>query len=373
MKLINNALIRYRLKPNFNSNNSNNNSTINTLNTIGSALNNNNILVTNNTYGVSIYGSSNTSQIQDMKLINNALIRYRLKPNFNSNNSNNNSTINTLNTIGSALNNNNILVTNNTYGVSIYGSSNTSQIQDMKLINNALIRYRLKPNFNSNNSNNNSTINTLNTIGSALNNNNILVTNNTYGVSIYGSSNTSQIQDMKLINNALIRYRLKPNFNSNNSNNNSTINTLNTIGSALNNNNILVTNNTYGVSIYGSSNTSQIQDMKLINNALIRYRLKPNFNSNNSNNNNNNNNSNNNNTHMHSVYCSSSKYPVKIFRIDQNYETVVHGTVGLKDCPILLPIGVMDLQLGRMSGLDFDKDYVWGFCSTGDSIRWKRP
>ncbi|OWB57864.1 hypothetical protein B5S28_g3841 [[Candida] boidinii] len=163
------------------------------------------------------------------------------------------------------------------------------------------------------------------------------------------------------------------NNSTNNNNNNSTINTLNTIGSALNNNNILVTNNTYGVSIYGSSNTSQIQDMKLINNALIRYRLKPNFNSNNSNNNNNNNNSNNNNTHMHSVYCSSSKCPVKIFRIDQNYETVVHGTVGLKDCPILLPIGVMDLQLGRMSGLDFDKDYVWGFCSTGDSIRWKRP
>ncbi|QPG72712.1 hypothetical protein FOA43_000013 [Brettanomyces nanus] len=50
-----------------------------------------------------------------------------------------------------------------------------------------------------------------------------------------------------------------------------------------------------------------------------------------------------------------------------------HISVGLKECPIIFPICEKDVKLGRLSGLYFEKDYVWAFVATGDSVRWKRP
>ncbi|GMG21257.1 unnamed protein product [Ambrosiozyma monospora] len=54
-------------------------------------------------------------------------------------------------------------------------------------------------------------------------------------------------------------------------------------------------------------------------------------------------------------------------------DAIIHPTVGLKYCPLLLPIGEKDVRLGRLSGLAFENKYVWAFVCTGDCIRWLRP
>ncbi|VEU21423.1 DEKNAAC102244 [Brettanomyces naardenensis] len=51
----------------------------------------------------------------------------------------------------------------------------------------------------------------------------------------------------------------------------------------------------------------------------------------------------------------------------------LHTAAGLKNCPVLYPICEKEVKLGRMSGVYFEKDYVWAFVCTGDMIRWKRP
>ncbi|KAH3660460.1 hypothetical protein OGAPHI_007046 [Ogataea philodendri] len=51
----------------------------------------------------------------------------------------------------------------------------------------------------------------------------------------------------------------------------------------------------------------------------------------------------------------------------------LHSITKWRDCPIIYPIGEKNIQLGRLSGLQFEKHFVWAFVSTGDLIRWRRP
>ncbi|KAG7700419.1 hypothetical protein KL930_001107 [Ogataea haglerorum] len=53
--------------------------------------------------------------------------------------------------------------------------------------------------------------------------------------------------------------------------------------------------------------------------------------------------------------------------------TIIHEASRWRNCPILFPIGEKNVQLGRLSGLQFQEEYVWAFISTGDLIRWRRP
>ncbi|KAG7821787.1 hypothetical protein KL928_000262 [Ogataea angusta] len=52
---------------------------------------------------------------------------------------------------------------------------------------------------------------------------------------------------------------------------------------------------------------------------------------------------------------------------------IIHEASRCRNCPVLYPIGEKNVQLGRLSGLQFQKEYVWAFISTGDLIRWRRP
>ncbi|KAI0462100.1 hypothetical protein LJB42_004187 [Komagataella kurtzmanii] len=52
---------------------------------------------------------------------------------------------------------------------------------------------------------------------------------------------------------------------------------------------------------------------------------------------------------------------------------LVHSVRGLRDIPIIQPIGSSDVKLGRLAGLVFQKNYVWVFSAGGDLLRWKRP
>ncbi|CDK27406.1 unnamed protein product [Kuraishia capsulata CBS 1993] len=54
-------------------------------------------------------------------------------------------------------------------------------------------------------------------------------------------------------------------------------------------------------------------------------------------------------------------------------KTVVHRVIGVKEVPVVFPIGEDNLKLGRMEGVYFEENYIWVFCSTGDLMRYFRP
>lgn len=65
--------------------------------------------------------------------------------------------------------------------------------------------------------------------------------------------------------------------------------------------------------------------------------------------------------------------PMSILFCDsKTKDPIIHKTAGMESIKTILPVSEKNVNLGRLSGLHMNKEYIWAFLSSGDLVRWKK-